>query len=420
MASSFGSGAPPPRKRPAAIVPLLAGAVVFVAATSSRTSNAHCLRASWAKPPLTPRQSFDAAPRRGIVLRRLRRGALRGVSPIRLGAKKKKESVADRGPEAVAKRLRHEVLLASRAQCWPTPLERGMFDPVETYGIPTDDLSEDAPTFFTELAPGNLRCRLSVAYDGTQYHGWPRMRNRDTLTVSRIVDAALSLHVGHELVVLGAGRTDAGVHARGQGAHFDLPVDVAAARPVDWRSVWEVGVNSQLPSDVRVFDFDDAPPGFHASFSATGKTYVYRLHVVGPADPLERLYRYEIPQAWADGLGGDLDKLRAAALRFVGTMDFAPFARPDPSRPNLTTVRTIESVDVIDEGGGRCRIEVRLDGALWRMVRNVVGCILALACGRLGQQTFDAWLASEHPERNAGALFDCLPARGLCLEEVRY
>ncbi|CAK0857604.1 unnamed protein product [Prorocentrum cordatum] len=115
---------------------------------------------------------------------------------------------------------------------------------------------------------GAARCRLRVAYDGTQYSGWMRLAGRP-LAVAGLLDRALSLAVGCDVSVQGASRTDAGVHARGQAAHFDLPGEVASARPPDWQRRWEAAANRMLPGDIRVRALGEAPrPDFHATFSA--------------------------------------------------------------------------------------------------------------------------------------------------------
>merc|ERR1719401_3045418 len=115
------------------------------------------------------------------------------------------------------------------------------------------------------------------------------------MTVAGMVDRALTLALGHDVQVQGASRTDAGVHARGQAAHFDLPAELASARPPCWQDLWAEQMNRRLPADIRVRGLGEAPPGFHAVLSASGKTYSYRLHVgPRPPDPLGRMYRYEV------------------------------------------------------------------------------------------------------------------------------
>uniref|UniRef100_A0A7S4S0C1 tRNA pseudouridine synthase n=1 Tax=Alexandrium monilatum TaxID=311494 RepID=A0A7S4S0C1_9DINO len=156
--------------------------------------------------------------------------------------------------------------------------------------------------------------------------------------------------------------------------------------------------------------------------SAEGKTYAYRLHVgPGPLDPLARLHRHRIKPAWSQALKGDLGRLREAAAHFVGRHDFSNFAREDTSRLNRTNCRTIHAIDIIDEGEGCCRVDVRLDGALWKMVRNVVGCIVASACGKFAPDLIPEMLSSPVERHGKAKLpFPCFPAEGLCLEKVHY
>eukprot|EP00438_Fugacium_kawagutii_P006641 Skav235740 [mRNA] locus=scaffold1686:185747:186565:- [translate_table: standard] len=264
------------------------------------------------------------------------------------------------------------------------------------------------------VGEGQRRVRLRVAYDGGQYYGWARVKGGSPLTVAGMVDRALSLLLRRKIFTVGASRTDAGVHARDQAAHFDIPEDLTL--PENWQEKWERKLNHQLPSDICVRQLQDAPRDFHARFSATGKTYVYKLHYnKDPPDPFDRFYCFALPQGWVRTF--DLDKLRAVAGHFVGTKDWKHFTQLTKLEANRTTIKTITDVRVVDEIPGRtCRIEVDLQSALFHMVRNMVGCMVTAACGRISTANIDEMLEGTGSRYN----FPCLPANGLCLEKVQY
>ncbi|CAL1136196.1 unnamed protein product [Cladocopium goreaui] len=272
----------------------------------------------------------------------------------------------------------------------------------------------DGPQTRSLVAEGQRRVRLRVAYDGGQYYGWARVKGGSPLTVAGMLDRALSLQLRQKIFVCGASRTDAGVHAQGQAAHFDIPEELAAARPAKWQEQWQRKLNQQLPGDIRVRNVEDAPHEFHARFSASGKTYVYRLHYSkDPEDPLARFFCFAMPHGWVRVF--DLDLLRSAAQHFVGLHDFAHFTQLAKLEGNRSSLRRIEDVRVVDEiPGQRCRVEIDLDGALFRMVRNMLGCMVSAACGRISSEQIDEMLKGGTRCRD----FPCLPANGLCLEKA--
>ncbi|CAE8623706.1 unnamed protein product [Polarella glacialis] len=333
-----------------------------------------------------------------------------------------KKPPSERSPEARARELQREVLQHAKLRSRPRSMSLSS-------EIGKDE--EGAPEYKAPLLPGFTRCRLRVAYDGSNYCGWARVKNGPLLTVSGMVDRAVSFAVKHNVYVQGASRTDAGVHGRGQAAHFDLPEDAAAGRPHDWQALWEHQINQKLPSDVRVRALGDAPSGFHASISAAGKTYAYRLHVGdNPPDPLDRFYRCCLGSNKALGVDGrivgeNIDRLRSAGERFIGCKDFSCFT-PDAAAYASRTkaaVRTVHSITVVEEGPGNLRIEVSLDGALYRMVRNIVGCMLAVASGRMALDSIDELLDNPPKLDEDHAWqppFACMPPEGLCLENVYY
>ncbi len=212
-----------------------------------------------------------------------------------------------------------------------------------------------------------VRVRLDLSYDGTAFSGWAAQTG--LRTVQGVLEGAVTTLLrapSPRLTV--AGRTDAGVHARGQVAHVDLPPEVAAD-PLLLRRL-----NGLAPDDVQVRAVSAAPPGFDARFSAVSRTYRYRV-ADGPAavDPLRRS---EV-LAWPRPLDGAA--MRAAARGLVGLHDFAAFCR---RREGATTVRTLLACDWERDLDGLLVLTVQADAFCHSMVRSLVGSMLAVGEGR--------------------------------------
>jgi tRNA pseudouridine38-40 synthase len=240
--------------------------------------------------------------------------------------------------------------------------------------------------------------KLILQYDGSRYRGWQRLADTD-MTVQGKVEAVLARTFGEDLEIHGSGRTDAGVHALGQCASFrtvrDLPPgEVLAA------------LRAYLPEDIGAVSLDYAPPRFHARLSAAEKTYRYRVWVTENPCVFERRYVYVLPRDY------DLHAMEAAARLLEGTHDFRAFSAV---RTKKSTVRTLSRVS-IDRVGDELRFEYTGDGFLHRMVRILTGTLLEV--GR-GERTPDqvAALFMEGIREAAGFT---VPAKGLCLMEVRY
>ena len=239
--------------------------------------------------------------------------------------------------------------------------------------------------------------RLTVAYDGTAFHGWqvqPRER-----TVQGVLGEALRQVLGvDEMKLPGAGRTDAGVHARGQVASFEL----AGTLPV--KALPHL-LNRRLPDDLRVRDAREAPRGFHARHSARGRRYAYRL-LREPDVLMGRI-------AWAPPGGYDAAGLARATRVLEREADFSAF-RATGSTPSPPTCRVRAAHWSAWEGG--VRLDIVADRFLYHMVRNVVGTALAAAASADPAGVMAEVLASR--DRARGGV--TVPARGLCLEEVFY
>ncbi len=239
--------------------------------------------------------------------------------------------------------------------------------------------------------------RLTIAYDGTDFHGWagqPRLR-----TVEGTLAEVLARALGSEPKLSVAGRTDAGVHARGQVVSF--PAD-AQADPERLQRV----VNRVLAPEVVVLHARRVPDGFDARFSATAREYRYRIETGALPDPFTARYVWHRPGKLA------IAPMRASARSLEGEHDFASFCR----RPEAGgTVRNLRGLSV-SRSGGRIEITARADSFLHQMVRSLVGSLVAVGRGKLDADAIPAVLLA-HDRSAAGPL---APARGLTLERVVY
>lgn len=244
------------------------------------------------------------------------------------------------------------------------------------------------------------RRRLELSYLGTHFEGWQaqdvvRTGSGPPRTVQLVVEEALSRMHGSPVRVHAASRTDAGVHAEGQVAHFDVPPGGPLVPPDGLRR----GLNALLPWDVRVEAAAGVASGWHARFEALGKRYVYRLRRGDHLPPFEGLREtLASPRL-------DVRAMRSAAARLVGRNDFAPFGLA--GAPRRTTVRTLARLDVTESGPLVVVIAVG-DGFLRGMVRRLVGTLVEVGLGRT-----DARDAFRRPGPT-------VPARGLTLEKVFY
>lgn len=241
------------------------------------------------------------------------------------------------------------------------------------------------------------RLRLVVAYDGSLFSGFARQPDRRT--VQGELEKALSELAGAPVETVCAGRTDAGVHARGQVIHADLPDRLDPERV-------RRALNAFAGPAVVVREAAWAPDGFDARFSARRRTYVYRIDDSGGPDPLTRGFVL----AWPRPL--DLERMRAAAAPLLGEHDFAAFCR---QRPGTSTRRRLRSIGVRRVRG---LVEVRLvaDAFCWQMVRSIVGYLLGVGDGRRDPAGAAGVLAG----RDRSKVGDVAPPHGLVLESVGY
>jgi tRNA pseudouridine38-40 synthase len=240
--------------------------------------------------------------------------------------------------------------------------------------------------------------RIDLAYDGTGYAGWARQPGQ--ATVQGVLEDALAIILRPpsppSLTV--AGRTDTGVHARGQVAHLDVP-----AMPPDNVVRRLDGV---LPDDVRVRSVAAAPPGFDARFSALSRRYSYRV-ADGFVEPLRRF------DTVVHARPLDLDALNDASQRLLGEHDFAAYCR---HREGASTVRRLLRLEWARDHADVAVATVEADAFCHSMVRSIVGALLAVGDGRRG----DAWPAEILAASVRDSSVTVAPAHGLTLDEVRY
>jgi tRNA pseudouridine38-40 synthase len=246
-----------------------------------------------------------------------------------------------------------------------------------------------------------LNLKLTLQYYGTAYVGWQRQENGRS--VQALLEDALEPFEGVPVVVHGAGRTDAGVHALAQVATFTLSRAIEPSRLAR-------ALNAVLPPDVRVLGVEEAAPHFHARFSATGKIYEYRIVNAPLVSPFLHRYVWHVPQPL------DLDAMRTAAQLLVGTLDFAAF---QGSGATVTsTVRTVHAIHWEDGGGYDLPLVMRIegDGFLRHMVRNIAGTLVDIGAGRWTPPRIEGILAS----RDRVEAGPTAPAKGLFLVRVNY
>jgi len=243
-----------------------------------------------------------------------------------------------------------------------------------------------------------MRVVLGIEYDGTDFYGW--QMQKDGRSVQACLDQALSRIADAPIRVTGAGRTDTGVHATGQVAHFDTEVE----RP---DRAWTLGVNTVLPPDVTVRWVRRAPPEFHARYSARRRSYQFCI-LNGPIR--SALLRN---RTWWARRALDADAMHAAAQMLVGKHDFSAF-RASGCQAH-SAVRSVERLTVRRDGP-LIRIDVTANAFLHHMVRNIVGTLAVVGRGDAQPDWVRSVLAGGD-RRKAGMT---APAAGLCLTRVDY
>lgn len=244
-----------------------------------------------------------------------------------------------------------------------------------------------------------MRIKLTLGYDGTSFCGWQVQPNGDT--VQQALENAVKCVTGESVRVTGSGRTDSGVHAIGQVAHFDTESKTVKAENF-YRAL-----NAHLPESIRVFKSEKVADDFDACRKAKRKTYSYSTYISNVENPLKERYAVRL-----DG-DVDVDKIRDSAKVFIGEHDFKCMCASGSGAK--TTVRTIYNISVKKDGQDLV-FTVTGNGFLYNMVRILVGTLIKAGRGQTNEEQLQKMLESK--SRSLGGR--TLPAKGLCLVSVEY
>ena len=248
---------------------------------------------------------------------------------------------------------------------------------------------------------------LRIAYDGTNFCGWQRQENGQS--IQGILEEKLAVITKELVDVNGAGRTDAGVHAEVMTANFRT----SAAMPA---VAFQKALNALLPKSVRILESCEVSPDFHARFSAIGKIYRYDFFIGAVQNPTERLYRTHVPCAFLP------EHVRPCLELLLGSHDFSSFEAVGSRDRSRTTgkgaVRTLFQAECLCDAARPEHLSFRFsgDGFLRQMVRNLAGTLIWVGAGHLSSADFAAILSAQD-RRQAGPT---APACGLFLENVQY
>lgn len=241
--------------------------------------------------------------------------------------------------------------------------------------------------------------KMTIAYDGTRFYGWERQPGNE-MTIQGKIETVLSKLAGEPVEVIGAGRTDAGVHALGMVANARFDTGLSAEELRDY-------LNRYLPEDICVKEVRVAAEGFHSRYKATGKTYCYTCYVGRTKPVFDRKYVNVLEEA------PDLGRMRRAAEYLTGSHDFASFCG-NPRRKK-STVREVDRIDIVQQGD-YLKFTFHGTGFLQYMVRILTGTLLEVGYGKRTPESMAELLAARD-RTLAGAT---APAKGLCLMKVDY
>lgn len=245
-----------------------------------------------------------------------------------------------------------------------------------------------------------MRWKCTCAYDGTDFEGWQKQPHG--LTVQNQIERALSQIFSQPIQIQGSGRTDAGVHAKGQVFHCDA----------NWQHPPEKlirALHSILPKSIKMVDATAVSDDFHARYSVCGKRYVYRYYL-GRAGPMEERYLWACRE-----LPVDVDAMNTAAQRLIGTHDFTAFSASHRKDNDPNPTKTLHRLEV-QQQGSQLTLTTEGSGYLYRMVRSLAGALYAVGRNRLSADDISSILAScQRSHRVVTA-----PACGLFLDQVFY
>jgi tRNA pseudouridine38-40 synthase len=241
--------------------------------------------------------------------------------------------------------------------------------------------------------------RLTIEYDGAAYFGW--QRQNEHRTIQQTLEEALAIITKEQVTVIGSGRTDTGVHALNQVAHFKIHCSM----PVEQL---HYALNSLLPDDIVIKEMTEVSPEFHARFDVKTKKYVYQIWNNPTATAVHRHFCWHVRKDL------DIEKMSAAAEMLLGRHDYAAFCGTGSKVKDY--IRTVHSFGIERDREGKIQLTITADGFLRHMVRNIVGTLVDVGKGKTSLEEFKTILESRD-RKQAGMT---APAHGLFLAEVEY
>lgn len=247
--------------------------------------------------------------------------------------------------------------------------------------------------------------KITIEYDGTNYKGWQIQQARPgeigtEKTIQGVIERVLSGILQDEIRIIGAGRTDAGVHALGQVANFKTKSKMPMA-------VMQRALNALLPKDIVIVDIEEVHPDFNARYDARSKTYRYQILNRDYSTAFDRLYQYHFPYKL------DVRLMAREARILVGRKDFKSFQAAD--KRERMSVRNIRRISIRKDGPA-INIDIEANGFLYNMVRNIVGTLIEIGRGKFAPGSMKRILRA----RDRTLAGPTAPAKGLCLVRVRY
>ncbi len=244
--------------------------------------------------------------------------------------------------------------------------------------------------------------KLTIEYDGTCFHGWQIQKG--LRTVQGEVEKALNKIFKKRMRVYGSGRTDAGVHASGQVAHFAVNSQMSVQEMLK-------AINANIPDDIVIHRVDEAKSTFHAQYKAKSKVYAYNILNRTTPSVQQRNFYYFYPYDL------NLKNMRQEAKALIGKKDFKSFQAADAhnKKRSQNTIRKIKSIQ-IKKKGSYVTIQIEANGFLYKMVRNIVSALLEIGTGRLPMGSIKKILK----QKNRVFAPKTAPAKGLCLVKVKY
>ncbi len=247
--------------------------------------------------------------------------------------------------------------------------------------------------------------KLTIEYDGTEFNGW-QIQGKKERTIQGEIKKALSKITGQSVTIFGSGRTDSGVHALGQVTHFKTESRLPAQEMLR-------ALNANLPDDIAILKVEDVPANFHAQFKAKSKVYRYTILNRSARGAQLRNFCLFYPYPL------NIRLMREEAKVLVGRKDFRSFCASDPKRypkeKKESTVRTVKRI-TIQKKADFVLIDIEADGFLYKMVRNIVGTLLAVGSGQLKAGITEKILKAKDRTQAPKTA----PAKGLCLLKVKY